>query len=149
MRLIFVFCTVLATLLFSTMTSAQKIEVPTSKKEAGSVKKIPDELVLWMYPNSFSGRRGLKMKISDINLLKEDSLSGKVVLYGRGLNGCSVRNTPATGAVKGDSLDLTLQVGTNDNLTCRTNYSIKLNPDGSFQSGSYKGESSYGELRLK
>lgn len=106
--------------------------------------KVPATLTLWMYRDR-AGERKQRLEIS--NLVDDGVfMSGRAWMYGKAQNGCMVWDMPLKGNIPGDE-PLMLAIQVTDDLACRVTYQIFFSKDGTFLSGTYSDEESYGELK--
>jgi hypothetical protein len=88
-----------AALLFSLAVFAQEGQAPNS-----SAVKPPCDFSLWYYPDSFNGRRGLRLDVFEITNAQDGSVTAKATMHGRGLDGCTIRSTLVTGKIANQNL---------------------------------------------
>ena len=108
-----------------------------SKEVSKKASKLSREFTLWYYPNSFDGRRGLRLDVVDAVVASDGSVTAKATMYGRGLDRCTIADSPVVGRIENNTLSLEVVVKDDDNLTCRTKYQLNLGVDGVPEGGTY------------
>lgn len=140
MKLFFVICISFIGIVLNQVCSAQQVPI-----------KIPDELSYYHYPDPLAGKRGLRIDFKKIAVKTDGSVTGTAVMYGKGLDRCTIGNLPINGTVTSNILKIGTVVPETDQMSCRNEYTIPLTTDGTPQAeGEYQAKTSNikGRIRL-